>query len=101
MCKEPSRTPTFYYIMKNLIIKEVKLESVTFIFNPFLQWKINPIFQFQKQAYAFPWLSAISYSTQGTETVLSDLDSDKASGPDRVHLFILKHGANEIAPMYT
>ena len=49
----------------------------------------------------FPWLSAISYSTQGTETMLSNLDSDKASGPDRVHLFILKHGANEIAPMYT
>ena len=73
MCKEPSRTPTFYYIMKNLIIKKVKL----FIFNPFLWWKIYPIFHFRKQAYTFPWLLAISYSSQGTETVLSDLDSDK------------------------
>ena len=100
MCEEPSRTPTFHYIMKNLIIKKVMLESVIFIFNPFLRWKIYPIFHFQKQAYTFPWLLAISYSTQGTETMVSNLDSDKASGPDRVHLFILKHGANEIYSSY-
>ena len=89
--------------MKNLIIKKVKLESVILIFNPFLWWKIYPIFHFQKQAYTFPWLLAISHSTQGTETMFSNLDSDKASGPDRVHLFILKHDMlmKYIAPMYT
>ena len=32
--------------------------------------------------------------------MLSNLDSDKASVPDRVHLFILKHGANEIYNSY-
>ena len=41
------------------------------------------------------------YSTQETETALSNIDSNKASGPDKVHLFILKCGANEIAPRYT
>ena len=41
----------------------------------------------------------ISLSTAGIESLLFNLDTTKASGPDHVPSYVLKHCAPEIAPI--
>ena len=44
-------------------------------------------------------MPAISFTTSGIETLLSDIDPNKAQGPDKIAPFILKSCATEIAPI--
>ena len=45
-----------------------------------------------------PDMPNITFSTNGIQHRLSVLDMNKASGPDNISPFILKHCANEISP---
>ena len=47
----------------------------------------------------YPSVSSITFSTQGIETILANLDPNKSSGPDNLHLYILKHCTHVIAPI--
>ena len=47
----------------------------------------------------YPFISSITFSTQGIETILANLDPNKTSGPDNLHPYILKHCAHVIAPI--
>ena len=44
-------------------------------------------------------MPAILFTTSGIETLLSDIDPNKAQGPDKIAPFILKSCATEIAPI--
>ena len=46
-----------------------------------------------------PIMSSLTLSTEGIETLLSKLDTNKAPGPDQIPSYILKHCANEITPI--
>ena len=46
-----------------------------------------------------PDIPNITLSTNGIQHQLSVLDTNKASEPDNISLFILKHCANEISPI--
>ena len=59
------------------------------------------MFQLWKQAYTFLKLAPISFTTKGIAKILSKLESNKTSGPDKMHPFILKYYANEIALIAT
>ena len=47
----------------------------------------------------YPSVSSITFSTQGNETILANLDPNKSSGPNNLHPYILKHCAHVIAPI--
>jgi len=47
----------------------------------------------------YPSISPTSFSTQGIESLLSNLVSNKAPRPDQIPSYILKHCAQEIAPI--
>jgi len=44
-------------------------------------------------------ISPISFTIQGIESLLSNLDPNKAPGPDQIPSYILKHCAQEFAPI--
>jgi len=44
-------------------------------------------------------MASITFSVAGIQQQLSLLDSNKASGPDNIHSYILKNCANEISPI--
>ena len=45
-------------------------------------------------------ISPLTFDTQGIYKLLSDLNQTKATGPDGVSAWILKLGADIIAPIY-
>ena len=49
--------------------------------------------------HVLPTMSPISLSTTGIESLLSNLDPNKAPGPDHLSSYILKHCAHKIAPI--
>ena len=46
-----------------------------------------------------PGMPDITFSVTGIQHQLSILDTNKASGPDNISPFILKHYSNEISPI--
>ena len=48
---------------------------------------------------ALPTMPSITFSVAGIQHQLSLLDTNKASGPDNIHPYILKNCANEISPI--
>ena len=47
----------------------------------------------------FPSMPNISFSTTGIQQVLCNLQVNKASGPDHIPSYILKHCSEEISPV--
>ena len=48
---------------------------------------------------SIPDISDITFSVEGICQLLSELDTNKASGPDEIPPFVLKHCAEEISPV--
>jgi len=97
MCKEPFGIPTLLKnkefdtaIGKDSILK-THFQSI------FTQGDLTNIPVLETNTY--PSISPISFSTQGIESLLSNLDSNKSPGPDQIPSYTLKHCAQEIAPI--
>jgi len=49
--------------------------------------------------HPYPIMHPISISTDGIQELLMEIDTKKASGPDSIPAWVLKHCATEIAPI--
>ena len=96
--KESFGIPTLLHNNKEFNTSEDKANVLnTYFQSVFTDEDLSNIPTLETNTY--PSVSSITFSTQGIETILANLDPNKSSGPDNLHPYILKHCAHVMAPI--